>query len=68
MNICDRVKFKTIGGWYNSGIIEDIDEDSYLIKVDTFGYKPSEDEYVLYLPYYVRVLRNSLLVESEDEE
>lgn len=55
MNIGDRVKFRTVGGWYNSGIIRDMNEDSYLIEVDELGYKPPEDVYIP-LPYYVRVL------------
>ena len=54
MNIGDRVKFKTMGGWYNSGIIRDISEDSYLIEVDELGYKPPN--VYIPLPYYARVL------------
>lgn len=56
MNIGDRVKFKTIGGWYNSGIIKDMDEDSYLIEVDK-----SEDTQIL-LPYYARVLSSCEII------
>lgn len=55
MNIGDRVKFKTMGGWYNSGIIKDMNEDSYLIEVDELGCKPPKDVYMP-LPYYARVL------------
>ena len=55
MNIGDRVKFRTIGGWYNSGIIRDINEDSYLIEVDELGSKPPEDVNIS-LPYHARVL------------
>ena len=29
MNIGDRVKFRTVGGWYNSGIIRDINKKAY---------------------------------------
>lgn len=56
MNIGDRVKFKTIGGWYNSGIIKNMDEDSYLIEVDK-----SEDTRIL-LPYYARVLSSCEII------
>lgn len=52
MNIGDRVKFKTIGGWYNNGIIRDMSEDSYLIEVDELGCNLPD----IPLPYYVRVL------------
>ena len=45
MNIGDRVKFRTVGGWYNSGIIRDMNEDSYLIEVDELGYKPPKIEF-----------------------
>lgn len=57
MNIGDRVKFRTMGGWYNSGIIKDINEDSYLIEVDKLGFKLPEDVHTS-LPYcyYARVL------------
>lgn len=57
MNIGDRVKFITMGGWYNSGIIKDMDEDedSYLIEVDELGCKPPKDVHIQ-LPYYARVL------------
>ena len=61
MNIGDRVKFKTIAGWYNSGIIKDINEESYLIEVDK-----SEDIQIP-RPYYMRVL-SSCEVISEDEK
>lgn len=67
MNIGDRVKFRTVGGWYNSGIIKDMNEESYLIEVDK-----SEDIQIS-LPYYVRVLSsceiiNENLVVKESEE
>lgn len=62
MNIGDRVKFKTIGGWYNSGIIRDISEDSYLIEVDK-----SEDIQIS-LPYYLRVLSSCEIVNDSGEE
>lgn len=55
MNIGDRVKYKTVGGWYNSGIISDISEDSYLVEVDELGWKPPENLYIPF-PYYARVL------------
>ena len=67
MNIGDRVRFITMGGWYNSGIIKDIDEDSYLIEVDELGYKPPEDVHIS-LPYYARVLSCEKIAESEDKE
>lgn len=66
----DRVKFKTNGGWYNSGIIISKYENSSmscpscLIEVDTLGYKPSENDPVT-LPYYVRVPQNVLIAEYE---
>ena len=67
MNIGDRVKFRTVGGWYNSGIIKDMNEESYLIEVDK-----SEDIQIS-LPYYVRVLSSceiisENLVVKESEE
>lgn len=65
MNIGDRVKFRTIGGWYNSGIIRDINEYSYLIEVDKIGYKPPKDIYIP-LPYYARVLLCELTIEKEE--
>ena len=64
MNIGDRVKFRTIGGWYNRGIIRDMDKDSYLIEVDELGYDPPEDEYIP-LPYYIRVLACEEIIEQE---
>lgn len=66
-NIGDRVKFKTIGGWYNSGIIRDINDDSYLIEVDELGYKPPKD-ICIPLPYYARVLLSCEIIEAESEE
>jgi hypothetical protein len=65
MKIGDRVKFKTLGGWHNSGIIIDVDENSYLIEVDELGYKPP-DVYIP-LPYYARVT-DGMIAESEDKE
>lgn len=65
MNIGDRVKFKTIGGFYNNGIIRDMSEDSYLIEVDELGCNLPEDVYIP-LPYYARVL--SCELESEDKK
>lgn len=59
MNIADRVKFKTIGGWYNSGIIKDMDEDSYLIEVD------KSDDIQISLPYYVRVLSSCEIISEK---
>lgn len=56
MNIGDRVKFRTVGGWYNSGIIKDMNEESYLIEVDK-----SEDIQIS-LPYYVRVLSSCEII------
>lgn len=64
MNIGDRVKFKTMGGWYNRGIIRDINEDSYLIEVDELGCKLPKDVYIL-LPYYARVLSCKKIAEQE---
>ena len=61
MKIGDRVKFKTIGGWYNSGIIKDMDEDSYLIEVDELGCDTPEDGYRP-LPYYMRVLSSCEII------
>ena len=67
MRIGDRVKFKTIGGWYNSGIIRDMNEDSYLIEVDELGYNPPKDTYIR-LPYYTRVLSREVRLEIVDKE
>lgn len=60
MNIGDRVKFKTIGGWYNSGIIKDMDEDSYLIEVD------KSKDIQIPLPYYIRVLSSCEIVKDSE--
>lgn len=65
MNIGDRARFITMGGWYNSGIIKDMDEDSYLIEVDEIGCKPPEDVHIP-LPYYARVVSCERIVESEE--
>lgn len=54
MNIGDRVKFKTMGGWYNSGIVKDIDDESCLIEVDKLGCESSNA--YMPLPYHVRIL------------
>ena len=59
MNIGDRVKFKTIGGWYNSGIIKDMNEESYLIEVDK-----SEDIQIS-LPYYIRILSSCEIISEK---
>lgn len=67
MHIGDRVKFKTNGGWYNSGIIKDIDEYSCLIEVDELGCKPPKDVYIS-LPYYARVLLCEEIVEIVEKE
>lgn len=60
MNIGDRVKFKTMGGWYNRGTVEEIDKESCLVKVDRIGY----DKGYIALPYYARVL----LCEIDEQE
>ena len=65
MNIGDRVKFKTMGGWYNNGIVRDMDEESYLVEVDELGYKPPENVCIS-LPYYARVLTCETIAESEE--
>lgn len=36
-HVGDRIKYKTNGGWYNHGTIEDADESSYLVNVDETG-------------------------------
>lgn len=59
MNIGDRVTFKTIGGFYNSGIIKDMDEESYLIEVDKEGDKQ------IPFRYYLRVLQSCEIQKSE---
>ena len=69
MNIGDRVKFRTFGGWCNSGIIRDITtelgiEISYLIEVNELGCKPPKDVNIP-LPYYARVLSCEIVAESE---
>jgi hypothetical protein len=72
MEIGDRVKYKTNGGWYNSGIIISKYENSSmscpscLIEVDTLGYKPSENDLIV-LPYYRRIPQNVLIAEYEEE-
>lgn len=55
IKIGDRIYYKTIGGWYNSGIVKDIDDESCLVEVDKLGCE-SSDKYVPPLPYYVRIL------------
>ncbi len=65
MNIGDRVKFRTFGGWYNSGIIRDMNEDSYLIEVDELGCKPPKGVHIP-LPYYARVLSCEKIQEVEE--
>lgn len=67
MNIGDRVKFITMGGWYNTGIIRDMDEDSYLIEVDGLGYKPPKDVHIP-LPYYARVSSCEKVAEHQESE
>ena len=32
--IGDRVRFKTVGGYYNSGIVKEVHKDSFLVEVD----------------------------------
>lgn len=65
-NIGDRVRFKTSGGWYNSGIIRDMDEDSfYLIEVDKLGYEP--DDVHMPLPYYIRLFACDMIKEEENK-
>lgn len=66
MNIGDRVKFRTMGGWCNSGIIRDITTElgidiSYLIEVDK-----SEDPRMP-LPYYARILSSCEIVKESEE-
>lgn len=65
MKIGDRIKFKTIGGWYNSGIIKDVDESSCLIEVDTLGREQTSKDEGIQLPYYVRLLTYGLIEEQE---
>lgn len=64
----DRVKFKTMGGWYNGGIIKEVDDDSYLIEVDTLGYEQSLEYGYIQLPYYVRVLLSGSILEKDHDE
>lgn len=61
----DRVKFKTNGGRYNSGIVKDIDKDSCLIEVDKLGCEPPKDVHIS-LPYYVRILLDDEIVEQDE--
>lgn len=67
-NIGDRVKFRTMGGWCNSGIIKDITTEfgdiSYLIEVDELGCKPPKDVNIS-LPYYARVLSCEIVTDKE---
>ena len=66
IKICGkRIKYLTNGGWYNSGVIEEIDKESCLVKVDRLGH---DEEYVP-LPYHIRLLnKEAILVEDEDKE
>ncbi len=63
MNIGDRVRYKTVGGWYNGGIIIDMDKDSCLIEVDTLGCERSSEDEVIQFPHRVRVLPDGLIAE-----
>lgn len=64
MTAGDRVKFKTNGGWYNSGIIISMDEKTCLVEVDTLG----RDDHHMSFPYYVRAFRDVLIPEYEKAE
>ena len=65
VRIGDRVKFRTYGGWYNSGIIKGIDEESYLVEVDTLGFIPPNVQ--IELPYIANLLLNEIeKIESEE--
>lgn len=65
MKIGDRVKFKTFGGWYNSGIIKDMDDESCLVEVDKLGSKPPKDVLSV-LPYFVRLLLADEIIRIEE--
>lgn len=64
----DRVRFKTMGGWYNGGIVKDVDDDSCLIEVDTLGCEQSLEYGYIQLPYYVRILLSSSILEKDPDE
>ena len=63
MDIGVRVKFKTMGGWYNSGVIKDIDDNSCLVEVDTLGCVPPKD---IPLPYYARLSIDEIIEIKEE--
>ena len=64
MTIGDRVKFPTNDGWYNSGIIKDMDEKSCLVKVDNLG----DDDHPVIFPFCLRVPWDVLIAEYEKTE
>lgn len=59
----DRVRFMTAGGFYNGGIVKEIDEDSCLIEVDSFDPKQKGDFSV---PYLVRALFSARLIKCQE--
>lgn len=59
MQIGDRVEYKTMGGWYNSGIIKDMDDDCVLIEVDR---SPVE---IMIFTFYVRAFKNDVRMIDE---
>lgn len=74
VKIGDRVKFKTLGGWYNSGILKDVDENELtneektcLVEVDKLGCG-SDSEYQMPLPYFARLLYKYIEIESDKVE
>ena len=50
--IGDRVRFKTVGGWYNSGIVKEMRKDSFLVEVD----RSSATSASVTLPYLVNLI------------
>lgn len=64
-NVGDRVRFKTFGGWWNSGIVKEIDGDSCLVEVDSVDPKQKGDFSV---PYLVRLPFSKWLKKCQEME
>lgn len=54
LNVGDRVKVKTIGRWYNGGVVKQIDEDSILIEIDSVD-PHSPPDLIVNLPFLLRM-------------
>lgn len=66
----DRIKYKTVGGFYNSGIVRDIDEESCLVEVDKPGTDPLYPNWPPVKPYTIRILfkHTEVIKEEQDDQ